>query len=135
VTLTFECRRIWGVDGTPPVSIQVQASDNGSPVAATTLVGFNVHKQETAGTSNDVLGARVAVLSTGFTPSGNSGIFYVIELDANTLPAGQDWVQVLINDTSPSSINTLVSAFAILSGGRFVGDESLTVTSSVEARP
>jgi hypothetical protein len=112
-----------GVHGASPV-VTLNSSDNGSP-ANTTAIPFNLHKGETAysASNGDVLGARVAVAATGFTPAATSGIYEVIELDADTLPAGQDYVQVVL--TSPTTC--LASVAVILSAGRFEHDQSETV--------
>jgi hypothetical protein len=55
--------------------------------------------------------------------STNNGTIYVIELDAADLAAGFPWVTVDFADPSGSVI---VSAVAVLSGGRYSGDESAT---------
>ena len=117
-----------GVQSAALKTISLQSSDNGSP-ANTTPIPFNLHKCETAysAANGDVLGPRVAVPNTGFTPSGTSGIMYVIELDASTLPAGQDYVQVVLTDNSPAASSVLASLQVILSGGRFEHDQSETV--------
>jgi hypothetical protein len=112
-----------GVHGASPV-VTLNSSDGGSP-ENTTAIPFNLHKGETANTAvnGDVLGARVAVLAAGFTPAGTSGIFEVIELDADTLPAGQDYVEVVL--TSPTTC--LTSVAVVLSAGRFGHDQSESV--------
>lgn len=92
-----------------------------NPVA----IPFDVYKQETAGASNDVLGPRVPVPATGFTPAATDGIFYVIEIDAANLPQGSPYLQLALADTTNSVI---ASAVAVLSGGRNTSDQSLTVT-------
>lgn len=94
------------------------AGDN--PVA----IPFNLFAQETAGTVNDVLGPRVAVPAAGYTPSGNDGIFYVLEVDANTLPAGSKYLQL---DLTNGANSVIASAVAILSAGRNESDQSPTV--------
>jgi hypothetical protein len=112
-----------GVHGASPV-VTLNSSDNGSP-ENTTAIPFNLHKGETAygSTGGDVLGARTAVAATGFTPAAGAGIFEVIELDADTLPAGQDYVEVVL--TSPTTC--LTSVAVVLSGGRYEHDQSETV--------
>ena|ERR1700690_842546 len=112
-----------GVDGGAPV-VTLKSSDNGSP-ENTTAIPFNLHKGEIAynATNGDVLGARVAALAAGFTPAATNNIFEVIELDADTLPAGQDFVEVVL--TSPTTC--LTSVAVILSGGRYEHDQSETV--------
>jgi len=124
-----------GSAGTPPV-ITLESSDNGSP-ANTTAIPFNLHKCETAYNAHngDVLGPRIAVTSAGFTPAADNDVFYVIELDANTLPEielgtapnvapdSESWVALVA--TSPTS--WIANAVVILSAGRYEHDQSETV--------
>jgi len=113
-----------GVSGTAP-SVTLNTSDNGSPANTTTGIPFNLHKCETAynATGGDVLGPRVAESASGFTVSATDNIFYVIELDSDTLPQGQDFVDLVL--TSPGTC--LTAASVILSGGRFEHDQSESV--------
>jgi hypothetical protein len=93
--------------------------------AGATAMAFNIYTQETAGASNDVLSARTAVTSAGYTPSANDGIFYVIEMDAAELDAGTgQYLRVHLTNTTNSVI---ASAVAILSGARFAETQSPTV--------
>ena len=105
------------------------AGDN--PVA----IPFNLYTQETAGASHDVLSAITAVPATGYAPSANDGIFYVIEIDANELEAaiagalsgtlGQDsYLQLSLTNGVNSCIT---SAVAVLSGSRYAEAQSPTV--------
>lgn len=88
-------------------------------------IPYAIYKQETAGASNDVLSARTAVTSAGYTPSANDGIFYVIEVDASELDAGTgNYIRLNLTNTSNSVI---ASAAAILSGARFAETQSPTV--------
>jgi hypothetical protein len=101
---------------------------NGSNAVA---IPFSVYKQETAGASNDVLGARTAVTSAGLTPSAADGIFYVIEIDAAELLGSDNgaegkYLQLHLTNTTNSVI---ASALAILSGARFAEAQSPTVCS------
>jgi hypothetical protein len=96
-----------------------------NPVA----IPFAIYKQETAGASNDVLGARTAVTSAGYTPSAADGIFYVIEIDAAELLGADNgtegkYLQLHLTNGSNSVI---ASALAILSGARFAETQSPTV--------
>jgi hypothetical protein len=133
VTTGLFCMKGWahatiilqqGVAGTPP-TVTLNSSDNGSPANTTSGIPFNLHKCETAyGAHNgDVLGARIAEPAAGFTPASTNDIFYVIELDADTLPSGQDFVDLTI--TSPTGC--YLSAVVILSAGRYEHDQSETV--------
>lgn len=112
-----------GVAGTPP-TVTLNSSDNGSP-ENTTAIPFNLHKCETAynTTNGDVLGARIAEASSGFQPAATNNIFEVIELDSDTLPAGQDFVELVL--TNPTGC--FISAHVLLSGGRYEHDQSETV--------
>lgn len=109
-------------------SIQLESSDNGSP-ENTTPIPFNLHKCETLSgkTNSDVLSDRIAVPAAGFAPSGANDIFYVLELDADTLPASQNYVKLVFADNSPAASEVVASAFVILSGGRYEHDHSETV--------
>jgi hypothetical protein len=95
------------------------AADGSNPTA----IPFNIYKQETAGASHDLLGARTAVAAAGYTPSANDGIFYVIELDASELPDGSPFVQVQLTNGSNSVIAAVA---AVLSGSRYQGDPSIS---------
>lgn len=100
---------------------QCTDASGSNPVA----IPFAIYKQETAGASNDVLSARTAVTSAGYTPSANDGIFYVIEIDAAELDAGSgNYLQLQLTNGSNSVI---ASAAAILSGARFAETQSPTV--------
>ena len=97
----------------------------GSDVAGNTAMPFSIYKQETAGADQDILGARTAVTSAGYTPSANDGIFYVIEIDARELPDGSPYVQLVLTNGSNSVI---ANAVAILSGKRYSGATQATET-------
>ncbi|HVJ09273.1 MAG TPA: hypothetical protein VM554_12905 [Acidisarcina sp.] len=113
-----------GVSAAAPGAVTLNAcSDNlGSNPTA---IPFDVFKQETAGAANDVLTTRTPVPAAGFVPSPNDGIFYVIEVDADALPAGLKYVQLALANGVNSCI---ASAVAILSGLRFAGDQNPTAT-------
>jgi hypothetical protein len=95
------------------------AADN--PVA----IPFSLFTQETSGAGNDVLSGLTAVPAAGYTPSANANIFYVIELDADQLPAGKPYVQL---DLTNGANSVIASAVALLSGARYENDKSDTVT-------
>jgi hypothetical protein len=106
----------------------------GTSAAMTTkqAIPFNLFKQETAGASNDVLANNpstnnglFAIPATGYQPSANANIFYIVEIDAAALPQGYPYVQIAITDGANTDF---VSAVAILSAGRNVSDQSPTVT-------
>lgn len=87
-----------------------------------TAIPFDIFTCENANT--DVTSGRTPVPVAGYTPSAVDQIFYVIELDASQLPQGSPYVQLQLTNGANSVI---ASAVAILSGGRFVNDQSATV--------
>jgi hypothetical protein len=89
-----------------------------------TAIPFSIYKQETAGNSHDVLGARTAVAASGYTPTGNANTFYVIELDAAELPQGSPYLQVEVTNGSNADYFAVV---AVLSGARYAEVQSPTV--------
>ena len=93
-----------------------------SPVAQP----FNLFTQETSGIVNDVLSTRQAITAAGYAPSANANIFYVIEIDSAVLPASSPFIQLQITNGANANY---ASAVAVLSGGRFTGDQSPTATS------
>jgi hypothetical protein len=118
-----------GVSAAAVTGVTVQAGTAtaavGSNVAGAAAIPFRVYKQETAGAANDVLDAGTDVTPSGFVPSANDGIFYVIEIDADQLPAGSPYVQLNIANGANSVI---ASAVAVLSGLRLAGLSNPTVT-------
>jgi hypothetical protein len=118
-----------GLSAAAPGAVTVQAGTAtaavGAAVAGAATLPFRVYKQETAGAAKDTLDAGTDVAATGFTPAAADGIFYVIEIDADALPSGKPYVQLALANTTNSVI---ASAVAILSGLRFAGLSSPTVT-------
>lgn len=110
-----------GVSAAAPGLITLNACTDAAGTGAT-AIAFNVFKGET--TDTDTLGARVAVTSAGFTPPATDKIFYVIEIDAESLPQGSPYIQVVEANTTNSVI---ASAAALLSGPRQACDQSPTV--------
>ncbi len=113
-----------GVSAAAFTKILVNACSDNSGTGAT-AIAFALYAQETAGASNDVLGARQQVTSAGYTPAATDGIFYAIEIDASELPDGKPYIQLQLTNGSNSVI---ASAVAILSGSRFAQVSSPTVT-------
>ena len=114
-----------GVSAAAPTAIVLKNCQDANGTNAT-AIPFSIYKQETAGASHDVLGARTAVTSAGYAPSANDGIFYVIELDAAELSDGYEYVELDITN----GVNSVIaSAVAILSGARHAEVQSPTVTS------
>jgi len=108
-----------GVTGAA-TTITVKECDDFTPTNST-AIAFNYYAEATAG--GDTLGALTAATTSGFAASTNDGVFYVIEIDAAQLSAGYPCLQVLASDPSAA---TLLSAVAVLSGGRYASDQSGT---------
>ena len=118
-----------GIQAAAMTTIQLFAGTatalTGASVANATAIPFSVYKQETSGINYDVLGPRVVVPATGLVPSGNSNIFYVIELDGQELPSGYPWVQLVITNGTNA---VQAAAIAFLSGARLAEVQSPTET-------
>ena len=110
-----------GVSAAAPTTLLLNACTNAAGAGATPIP-FNLFTAETA--NLDVLSAKVPVTAAGYSPSGNDGIFYVIEIDAQTLPQGFPYLQVQIVNGANSVI---AAVYAVLSGARFACDQSPTV--------
>lgn len=97
--------------------------------ATPTAIPFAIYTQETAGVSNDVLSARTAVTSAGYTPAATDGIFYVIEIDAAELDGANNGAtgQYLRLHLTNTANSVITSAIAILSGARYAETQSPTV--------
>lgn len=94
---------------------------NAATSGTATDIAFRMYKEETA--LGDTLSGYEAVAATGYTPSANNSIFYVIELDARALTDGFKWIELALTN----GVNSVIaSAVAILSGSRFGGDQSAT---------
>ena len=106
--------------GATPTAVTVLACD-AATAGNTAAIPFRVYKQETS--LGDVLGAKVMATTSGFAPSANDNIFYVIEIDADELPEGKPWIELVI--AAPASA-ILACAFAVLSDGRYEGPSSAT---------
>lgn len=110
-----------GAQAAQMTSIVVNACTSAAG-ANPTAIPFSVYKAETA--NGDVLGARTLEAAAGFQPSATAGIFYVIELDAEELPQGSPYVEVVITNGANADF---VSVVAFLSGARFAEQQSPTV--------
>ncbi|MFA5385571.1 MAG: hypothetical protein WC364_13125 [Eubacteriales bacterium] len=100
--------------------ITVEECDNFTPTTHTEIA-FAAYKEETA--DGDTLGSREAITSSGFTISGNNGIFYVFEIDAEELTEGYPNLRISFSNPGASVI---ASAVAILSGLAYQGDQTRT---------
>lgn len=94
---------------------------NAASGGTATDIAYSLRSEETA--AGDTLGAVEAVAATGKTPSANNSIFYVIEVDAQQLTSGYEWLEVALTNTTNSVIASVV---AILTGARY--QEALTKT-------
>jgi hypothetical protein len=112
-----------GVSAAAEGAITLNAASDSAGTGAT-AIPFTVFKAEVALT--DVLGAKVAVTAAGFTPPATDTIFYVIEIDAQSLPQGLNWLALVAANTTNSVI---AAAAAYLSGARQACDQSPTVLS------
>lgn len=112
-----------GVSAAAEGAVTLNAASDSSGTGAT-AIPFNVFKGESA--ALDTLGAKVVCTSAGFTPPATDTIFYVIEIDAQSLPQGLNWLQLAAADTTNSVI---AAAAAYLSGPRQASDQSPTVLS------
>jgi hypothetical protein len=115
-----------GVSNAAFTKIIVNACDDFTPSSRTALA-YNIYKCETGSTAanGDVLGGRTAVLAAGLTPSATDNIMYVIEINAEELPSGKPNLELNLTNGSNSVI---ASAVAVLTKGRYTGDQSATVT-------
>jgi len=110
-----------GVQAAALTSIIVNECDAATAGTAT-AIPFTYYEQTTA--AGDVLSAKQTVAATGITsPSANNGIFYVIEIDAQELSDGFNWIEVDIANPAQSNIG---SVQAVLSGARFQNEASAT---------
>ena len=87
-------------------------------------IPYDLYKQETSGTANDVLSARTPVPATGYALPGTAGTFYVLHVQADQLPQGYPELQLDIPDGSNTDF---ASAFAVLTGVRYQGVSNQTV--------
>lgn len=110
-----------GVSAAAPGAVILNACSDAAGDGAT-AIPFNVFKCEVA--NSDVLGAKVVCTAAGFTPPATDNIFYIIEIDAQALPQGLPYLQLVEADTTNSVIDC---AFALLSGARQASDQSATV--------
>jgi len=90
--------------------------------AGATAIPFRLYKEETA--LGDTLDAGAAVAATGYTPSANDGIMYIVEVDAAALSEGSHFLQLSLTNASGNSI--IASAIAVLTGNRYSGSQSAT---------
>lgn len=90
-----------------------------------TAIAFDYFAETTA--AGDTLGTLQSATTAGIAGSANDNIFYVIELDARELSDGSPWVEVSVVVDSADAVD--VCAIAVLTGGRFLNDQTATVLS------
>ncbi|MHB8303350.1 MAG: hypothetical protein ACYDC6_11015 [Acidobacteriaceae bacterium] len=117
----------YGVLAEAPGAVTVNAGTD-LAMAGATAIPFNLFKQETSGTANDVMSERTAQPATGYAPPDVSNIFYSLEIDADTLPEGYAYLQLVLAPAAVTTDADYASAIAILSGLRFAETQGLTVT-------
>lgn len=111
------------------ITVNVYAAETGGSGVA---IPYRLFKQEASSAPFDVLSALVSEAATGYTPSSDvANAAYVLEIEAADLLAAANgtYVEVDIAVGSLGSTAQLLSALAILSGGRVTGDQTATVQS------
>ena len=102
-------------------TVTVSECDDFDPTTAATKT-FMYCKEATA--SGDVADAALAAATTAGTSVGTAtGTFLIIEIDNDELSDGYPCVQINLSDPGTSKV---VSAVAILSGGRYQKDITAT---------
>jgi len=89
-----------------------------------TALTFRYAVEATA--NGDVLDATLAWASTFSLSAGSTGVYGVIELDADELSDGYQYVQVNFGANASTAVKD-IAAFAVLSGGRYQEDITATV--------
>jgi hypothetical protein len=124
-------------------SIVLRLGASGGPTGAVTLnvykaltggsgvaIPFKYFLQNSASAPFDVFNDWVQATSAGFTPASDvAGQDLVIEIDTDEILVAANGTYLEL-DVAVGSLGTtpqLLDAFAILSGGRFAGDQSVSV--------
>ena len=107
---------VTGAASTVTIKESTDASGSGA-----TAIAFSYYGEATAG--GDTTGARTSATSSGFATATTDGIFYIIEINAEDLSDGYEWVTVHLSD--PGSA-TFASVGVILSGARYAEVEAPT---------
>ena len=111
-----------GVTGAASTVTVKESTDNAAAGATARAVDY--YAEETA--AGDTLSARTAATASGFATSTNDSVMYVIEINAEDLSDGSEWVTVHLSDPGAA---TFGSAVAVLSGSRYAEVQSPTVLS------
>jgi hypothetical protein len=112
---------VLGAQAAANTDIILNACTNASGAGATPIA-FDLFAAETSNV--DLLTVREAQTASGYAPSANADIFYVIEIDTQQLPQGYPYLQLEVTNGANANY---ASAVAILSGARYGGDQSPTV--------
>jgi len=107
---------VTGAASTVTVKENTDASGSGA-----TAIAFAYYSEETA--AGDTTSARTAATSSGFATSTNDGVFYILEIDAEDLSDGSEWVTIHMSDPGAA---TFASIGVILSGARYAEVEAPT---------
>ena len=107
---------VTGAASTVTVKESTDASGSGA-----TAIAFSYYAEETA--AGDTTGARTDATASGFATSTNDGVFYIIEIDAEDLSDGSEWVTIHMSDPGAA---TFASIGVILSGARYAEVEAPT---------
>ena len=95
---------------------------NAASGGTATAIAFQYAAEETA--AGDTLGALTTATTAGFDlHASTANLIYVIELNSEDLSDGYEWVELNIEDAAST---TLGAATAILSGGRYQNDQTVT---------
>ena len=86
-----------------------------------TAIAFSYYAEATAG--GDTTGARTDATASGVALGTGDGIYYVVELDAEDLSDGSEWVTVHLSDPGAA---TFASIGVILAGARDAEGEAPT---------
>ena len=107
---------VTGAASTVTVKENTDASGSGA-----TAIAFAYYSEETA--AGDTTSARTAATSSGVATSTNDGVFYILEIDAEDLSDGSEWVTIHMSDPGAA---TFASIGVILSGARYAEVEAPT---------
>jgi hypothetical protein len=111
-----------GVTGAAATVTVKESTDNSGSGA--TAIAFDYYAEETA--AGDTLSARTTATSSGFATSTNDSVMYCIEINAEDLSDGSEWITVHLTDPGAATFGSVV---AVLSGSRYAEVSSPTVLS------
>lgn len=114
-----------GGKGTAVTAVTVKECTAATGSGATAIT-YRYAKEDTA--AGDTLDAALAWASTLSLSAGSTGVYAVIEVDADELADGYNWVRVDFSANTAGAPKDL-ACFAVLSGGRYQEDITATVLS------